>query len=402
MANTDSDFDCLAALIEDEQSLEELSRMADTFNIFEVLKSAEHELKHSNVIAWLLSPSGSHLLGRRFFDSFVRRLAAATTQQDFLAKAYADVDSDVEVFTEHMNIDILIVVEQSKVVIAIENKIWSKEHDRQLSRYRETLEKSYRNEDGWSRYYFFLTPDGDLSTEDADHWNAISYQEVLDAIKDATSKMDAANQARQLIQHYCMVLERKIMNQSDVEVLCQKIYRRHTKALNLIFDMIGGRNVSPLQTLIEQVFLKLEQQGDIIVCKDKGHYVKPAFHTQAVDEFLGRTENGRLGSWGNDYLYVFWIERRDPTKLKLYFEVGPKDANERELKKINAIISALGGRTRTETDTYCRIWSYKTTFDSHKEGVSFEKLSAWIEKGVKEILDHQNGWLETARRSMAN
>lgn len=40
-------------------------------NPFEVLKLKTHEIRHSNVLAWLLNPKGSHNLGKSFLEQFL-------------------------------------------------------------------------------------------------------------------------------------------------------------------------------------------------------------------------------------------------------------------------------------------------------------------------------------------
>lgn len=49
--------------------LNAFERLIGRFNIFDVLKSAHNEIRHSNVLAWLLDPLASHGMG----DLFLRR-----------------------------------------------------------------------------------------------------------------------------------------------------------------------------------------------------------------------------------------------------------------------------------------------------------------------------------------
>ena len=44
------DIDCLDALIE----------WTSRFNIFDILKITQTEIRHSNIISWLLNPNGNH------------------------------------------------------------------------------------------------------------------------------------------------------------------------------------------------------------------------------------------------------------------------------------------------------------------------------------------------------
>jgi PD-(D/E)XK nuclease superfamily len=56
----DEKLRALRTLVVDCPELRELERRLGPFNIFDVLKSAHNEIRHSNVLAWLLDPKGSH------------------------------------------------------------------------------------------------------------------------------------------------------------------------------------------------------------------------------------------------------------------------------------------------------------------------------------------------------
>ncbi len=58
----------------DNTELEELSARLSIFNIFGVLRIEKAEIRHSNVMAWLLDPQGSHGLGQAFLRRFLSTL----------------------------------------------------------------------------------------------------------------------------------------------------------------------------------------------------------------------------------------------------------------------------------------------------------------------------------------
>ena len=390
------DFQSLKGLLEDEQLLDELLRMSNEFNVFDVMHNARHEIRHSKVLAWLLNPNESHNAGRAFFDYFVRKIYCVTEAPEFLIATYLSDEAEIRVDTEIMSIDILVTVPSEKIAIAIENKTRTKEHDAQLIRYRNTLETIYKDCEGWRRFYFYLTPAGDPSKDDPENWSPISYEIIVEALKGTLSRMDSSNPAKQFVQHYCKMVEREIMNQSDIEELCRKIYRRHAKALNLIQETIG-QGESPIQALLNNTLESLENDGKIVMCRDKGNYIKPSFHTAALDAYFGtRTDDN--GSWGNKYLYVLWFERRDPEKVKLYFEVGPYQASTAEYAKINAMVKAVKCR-RKISDRYCKIWCYERFFNA-KDTSDADKFSEWIKGGVEEVLRQQDEWIETAQKEL--
>ena len=390
------DFQSLKGLLEDEQLLDELLRISNEFNVFDVMHNARHEIRHSKVLAWLLNPNESHNVGRAFFDYFVRKIYSVTEAPEFLIATYLSDEAEIRVDTEIMKIDILVTVPSEKIAIAIENKTGSKEHDAQLIRYRNTLETIYKDCDGWRRFYFYLTPAGDPSKDDPENWSPISYEIIVEALKGTLSRMNSSNPAKQFVQHYCKMVEREVMNQSDIEELCRKIYRRHAKALNLIQETIG-QGESPIQALLYNTLESLEKDGKIVLCRDRGNYVKPAFHTKALDEYFGMRMNDD-GSWGNKYLYVLWFERRDLEKVRLYFEVGPYQANSAEYAKIGAMSKAVKCKRRI-SDQYCKIWCYGRVFNV-KDTSDESKFSEWVKGGVEEILQQEREWIEVAKKEL--
>ena len=101
----------LDAFLVDNPELEELNARLGTFNIFRVLRIARAEIRHSNVLAWLLTPGESHGLG----DTFLRRFLSRILMEHDEAKVKltpAGVElmpfGDVEVLREWQKIEILI------------------------------------------------------------------------------------------------------------------------------------------------------------------------------------------------------------------------------------------------------------------------------------------------------
>ncbi|MBC5772793.1 PD-(D/E)XK nuclease family protein [Pontibacter sp. KCTC 32443] len=104
-------------------------REQNDFNIFSLLLNKHDEVNlHSNFIAELLDPEGSHKLGRKFLDHFLTLCGVEPTKL-----------TQPEIFREFRNIDILI--RSKELTIILENKIWAGDQDRQLDRYYNTIVK---------------------------------------------------------------------------------------------------------------------------------------------------------------------------------------------------------------------------------------------------------------------
>ena len=127
------------------------------FNAFEVLSPKETQL--SRFIGELLDPKGKHAQERLFLDQFI---------DSFLRKkAFFKNAKSVDVFLEYPNksldgqIDIFILFE-NKFAIAIENKPFADDGERQIMRYCDFMAREY-GEDNFLMIY--LSADGSNPTD---------------------------------------------------------------------------------------------------------------------------------------------------------------------------------------------------------------------------------------------
>ena len=116
-----------------------------TFNYFDVLKISRADIRHSNVLAWLLDPNENHGLGAAVLtdlNAYIARTFFAN-ETATVFKLQAMDYSDVLLYREWQNIDILVESTEAKYVLCIENKIGTQEHDDQLNRYYKIIESKY-------------------------------------------------------------------------------------------------------------------------------------------------------------------------------------------------------------------------------------------------------------------
>jgi hypothetical protein len=116
----------LAEFLVGNRELEELSARLGEFNILQVLRIEQAEIRHSNVLGWLLNPRESHGLSDAFVRRFISTLLLDNEQADFgLSPAKIELMDlvDVEVRREWRNIDLLVHSNANQLVILIENKI---------------------------------------------------------------------------------------------------------------------------------------------------------------------------------------------------------------------------------------------------------------------------------------
>ena len=141
----ESDFAALRAFLLDIDCLAPLNEWTDTFNLFDVLKIVRTEIRHSNMLSWLLTPYENHGLGDSILKGFIQYVVTNFYDENdpsIFSTLLMDCH-DFVIQREWRNIDILATSSEHKFLLAIENKIDSSEHDDQLNRYKKILDTTY-------------------------------------------------------------------------------------------------------------------------------------------------------------------------------------------------------------------------------------------------------------------
>ena len=206
-------------------------------NIFSILNIAQHEIRHSNFLAWLLSLHEKHGFSDLFLKWFLREILV---QKDFNSINPIELDNldlnQCRIYREWHFIDILI--KHPKFVVVIENKVFSVDHSRQLKKYREFVERYFK--DIPLKVYVYLTPYGNSPLDYNEHANYIniSYRTILSNL---TKLMDVygdfiSNSVRKYISDYIEIVEEKIMQEGKEIELVRKLYDNHREVLDFIFE----------------------------------------------------------------------------------------------------------------------------------------------------------------------
>ncbi|MCH7848893.1 MAG: PD-(D/E)XK nuclease family protein [Planctomycetes bacterium] len=239
----------LERFVVENDELLALEERIGRFNIFDALGIARTEIRHSNFLAWLLDPAESHGQGALFLKAILMDLLAQTPPE---MRPFSPVQLDgaelrgVEIRREWRNIDILITCEEPKFVIAIENKIGSGEHGKQLSRYETVLNEAFGNV---LKQFVYLTIDGDEPSEDK--WVPYSYGDihrVLSRVR-RTNATAIGDDVLAFLDHYLRLIGSRFMDDPEIDDLCKRVYKNHRRALQLIYERFG----SPMAGLVVDI-----------------------------------------------------------------------------------------------------------------------------------------------------
>lgn len=332
----------------DIDCLDELLPWTEKFNIFDVLKISRAEIRHSNMLGWMLDPNENHGFGDSFLKELIQKLAEndASGRYDVFKLMLLELHT-FSVYREWKNIDILLVSEKEKLLIAIENKVGSHEHSDQLNRYREILETDYAE---YEKIYVFLTPDGE-EPSDVFNWDVFTYTDIVEIAEKIYHSKQLSADVMLLMKNYIEVIRRDIVEDQQLIEICNKIYNKHKKALDLIYaNRIDGR--TQIKDAIISALTKLNKEGDIIYGQEWSNLV---FRTQAMDELLQPLDE-RKGSWGTQSVYYYWFNLQE-NRFYIVFELGGFNVPEDEMKIMDKVIEHLKPNDKKRTE-----FKYKRLF----------------------------------------
>lgn len=378
IAITGEDLKALEAFVLDNSDLSTLEQRISQFNIFEALDIVHQEIRHSNFLAWLLDPAENHGLGANFLSAFLMHSLSKGRQLRMRVSSPVGVYGlnleDTLLQREQDSIDILATNERARLVLVVENKVKSSEHDDQLERYARVVKTRYPQ---CEAIFVYLSPEGPSSLDD--RYIPVTYQEIAKLVDRLLAEGAAglAEPIRLVLTHYRDLLGRHIVPESDIAELCRGIYRKHKRALDLIFE-----HRPDLQTQIAEFLQELVRaRDDLVLDRSPKGYIR--FSSKSWDaQFLGRgsgwTPSGRL---------VLFEFLNDPKVLRLKLIIGPGEPSLR---------SKIFDLARTRKDLFqpspTKLYDRWTTIMSHRildvdqlETADWEAIRSQIEQRWSEF-----------------
>ena len=361
-------------------------------NIFQILRISKTEIRHSNFLAWLLDANQSHKLGDIFLKRFIRQVFTSEKFHDVNQIDVEELDlSKVQILREWKNIDILILLEN--VVVCIENKVLSKEHSNQLNRYRKIIDENFKD---YRKTYVFLTPEGDLTDDETEIYEPISYNFIIETLEKIISIYGESvnDQVKNYIKDYITIIKRELMKTDQLTILSQKIYQNHKELLDFIYE----HKPEVVDDLRKSMREELPKRNWIEGSENK-YYVR--FLTPKIKDLIYynvETKNG----WTKKESFLFEIVLY-PSSNQLTFKtvISPSDP-EYNCKRLEDILLEIDGFSGSKGKKWLvniikkEKFSYDdipTMSSEELQGIInkfFDKISPVIAKVEEKFLEHKN------------
>ncbi len=257
-----------------EEIIDKKREITPNFNIINLISPKELQL--SKIIGEFLNPRGKHEQGSLFLDLFLKRFCRKTklTTENITVKLE---------FSENVNGQIDIIVDfNNKFGIAIENKPFADDQDKQIVRYIEYLENKYSN----NYLMIYLSALGQTPTEKSitreakesfgKKFSVISYKNISEWLLECSKKIDKSPRLKTLVLEFVEYINLEFLktNKLNEKMLGEAIKNNILEAFEIKelwlsdkkeFDKIWSQTVNDLfnKKLPYLVFKELQKRKTI-------------------------------------------------------------------------------------------------------------------------------------------
>jgi len=380
-----SDFESLL----EKDVFSELEKQKKEINFLEIIDKTRSEIVHSNILAWLLDPKGSHCLGCKFVKSFFVNLALSNYINN-----YDDLEIIREKGLDDKFIDILIFSKQSKVLVGIENKIDSSEHSNQLFNYYNTLERDFFY--FTNRFFIYLTPLGNLPSDK--RWISCDYYMVLNIIENILPLNIGLipKRVEDFLHRYLETLRRKIaLKDTNIDNNWEEIYEIYFDEKGEYIRQYRENIIKNLISIVGKLVEKHKEKYGIINLDSipTGDGNRYRFTTKKLDLY---PKEG-IKKYKNRFLHFdIWVcatkgkyrKQRDRVLVTLW--IRPINSESKEIREtlldqvnLNFELFALTkkGKNKTHHEIYAKyLWDLKSY-----SGI--EKMMQEVERSFLDFLE---------------
>lgn len=370
-----------------------------------MLRVDQFEIRHSNILAWLLDPNETHQLGSFFLKKLLTRLVMRAENEgkgdgiDFLSFLYssfhdAEVSREVKTNTNRM-IDLLVHVPSQKLVLVIENKFHAGESDGQLADYLAYARAEF-GEPGYTVLPIFLTLANEEPSDDS--YLLLGYEDVLEIIEQQLefSKETTSDTIYDFLSFYIEVLKEQLVHDAESVELALTVYEENKNAIDFLFlsqndnfkkqavykglykqlakldesEKTALRKIYSAKkktidfvfniggNVIREAFLDFVKEADMPEEAYAAHIRFPHFVLSDWFDFQETLGEPASAYWLGQ-AFVIWFERQVGERLKITVEVGPIPYTERyrlltELEKRGVSFQQSG---KQEGKRYTRIYT---------------------------------------------
>lgn len=348
------------ALLCTGKEFDALSIELDQFCPFEAMKVARHEIRHSNFLAEILTPSRPHGFDESVLRCFVDRILLSEGDHERRLSIHLLDLGSTEILREWNHIDLIIYFPEIEdgIVFALELKIEAKEHSDQLKKYESVVDKAWPS----AEKHFFVLSAFDIDPT-SERWHALSFEEIIDAFDVLLSEKGGGHpSARNLLRAYIEMMRRRYLPNEKLERIAQRIWRKHASTLEYLIGqrpniMRDASMAVQASNVISEIAETVETESGIRIQQDSSsntylRFFVPAWaenpHMVAGDLTVsGHLLICEVEFYGERIHIRMMISKGDPGKRELLYSIlkDHPDVDTGRSKKLTGQYTRLASKT---------------------------------------------------------
>ncbi|PTM96113.1 PD-(D/E)XK nuclease family protein [Mycoplana dimorpha] len=389
----------LEKLLLEDANFAELEREFDQYCPFEALGMVRSEVRHGNYLSYLLSPGRPHGFNTQVLRAFLMCITqkCVSLQSEFSLKALdvhlMDIDQ-ADVRREWRNIDLLIVLRSSKIVIPIELKIDSSQGHDQLERYRRITEQEWPRSQGWKHINIFLTKHEEVPI-DVDHWEPLRIGDLVEHLQILANQPNDSP-AAEMLRSYLRMLRRHHLEDRRLEEIARKLWAQHSEALEFLADRRPDATGNLFEALKDRrmEFIKTLKELDVEMVLDADYKTIIRLAFESWDALPGFKNS----QWTDSKRFILLELKREGPRINAYLYLGPGDEGIRQRYVTILEKNRLHRPTsRVGKDWMClakkEIYSEQLDDETEMEA-SIEVIIKSVSLFARRVFDHFNPVLE--------
>jgi hypothetical protein len=241
-----------------DMNVQKLENLYHSKSFSEIIGVSRKELVHSNFIAWILNENESHSLGKFPIQKFLELLVIHSKENQLkrhkelfdtiIVSDYKLSDLKIETEKSIINVgrvDIFIesnisyLGKDKKLKIVLENKVGTKEHSDQTTKYFNHFNSTKQEDD--IILYVFLTPISGLELIElsepecsSKEYIQINYQSMVDFLFEPAIKKNIPDRTKTIINEYLQSLSQPTLDKDEEEYKQGLIMALGTDERNLL------------------------------------------------------------------------------------------------------------------------------------------------------------------------
>ena len=341
------------------------------FRFLNILKMESNENAHSDILAEMLNPSGSHNMEDKFLSLFIKTLLSNSeilNYADIHLKDFKNFKIQREKNTKNGRIDIFVKDKSEKLCIIIENKIYAAEQQDQMNRYFEWAKENKKN---YKIILIYLTLDGkecetlsEKAKEDTDkdkkyEFLTLSYSDhIIKWLELCIKEVALKPSVREFLNQYILTLK-ELTNQSlsseeekEMKDIILKDFETY-KAAEKISQSFPNVNIELKKEIIIRLF---EEIGKKYGTND--YKIENNIKNNSLKKWMGfyiYKENWET----NDYIIKYIVEAQSNNftevyvGLVIYFKETEAEENKKKKEEfIKSSMPDLNSSKLKENDFY--------------------------------------------------